>query len=89
MSLHQVSSPIHPTPSTLNSQLKLHFSKVLKPGFHRWVEAYDLPVAVLNYFTEMCSGSEAGSYLRLLDFVYYSILGLRVIKKQKKIQPRT
>ena len=22
-----------------------------------------------NYFTQMCSGSEAGSYLRLLDFV--------------------
>jgi len=24
-----------------------------------------------NYFTEMCSGSEAGSYLRLIDFVYH------------------
>ena len=23
---------------------------------------------VRNYFTEMCSGSEAGSYLRLIDF---------------------
>jgi len=23
---------------------------------------------VANYFTEMCSGSEAGSYLRLIDF---------------------
>ena len=33
-----------------------------------------------NYFTEMCSGSEAGSYLRLTDFVYHSTLGLRVIK---------
>ena len=22
-----------------------------------------------NYFTEMCSGSEAGSYLRLIDYV--------------------
>ena len=31
----------------------------------------------------MCSGSEAGSYLRLIDFVYHSTLGLRVIKKQK------
>ena len=29
----------------------------------------------------MCSGSEAGSYLRLIDFVYLSTLGLRVIKK--------
>ena len=29
----------------------------------------------------MCSGSEPGSYLRLIDFVYHSTLGLRVIKK--------
>ena len=32
----------------------------------------------------MCSGSEAGSYLRLIDFVYDSTLGLRVVKKKKK-----
>ena len=31
-----------------------------------------------NYFTEMCSGSEAGSYLRLIDFVYHSTLGVRL-----------
>jgi len=31
----------------------------------------------------MCSGSEAGSYLRLIDFVYHSTLGLGVIKKKK------
>ena len=36
-----------------------------------------------NYFTEMCSGSEAGSYSRLKDFVYHSTLGLRVIKGKK------
>jgi len=35
-----------------------------------------------NYFTEMCSGSEAGSYLRPIDFVYHSTLGVRVIKKK-------
>ena len=35
-----------------------------------------------DYFTEMCSGSEAGSYPRLLDFLYHSTLGLRVIKKK-------
>jgi len=40
-----------------------------------------------NYFTEMCSDSEAGSYLRLIDFVYHSTLGLRVIKKKKKSVP--
>ena len=28
-------------------------------------------------------GSEAGSYLRLIDFVYHSTLGLRVITKKK------
>ena len=37
-----------------------------------------------NYFTEMCSGSEAGSYLWLIDLVYHSTLGLRVIKKKQK-----
>jgi len=37
-----------------------------------------------NYFTELCSGSEAGSYLRLIDGVYHSTLGLRVIQKKKK-----
>jgi len=35
-------------------------------------------------FTEMCSVSEAGSYIRLIDFVYHSTPGLRVIKKKKK-----
>jgi len=37
-----------------------------------------------NYSTEMCSGSEEGSYSRLIDFVYHSTLGLNVIKKKKK-----
>ena len=32
----------------------------------------------------LCSGSEAGSYLRLVDFVYHSTLGLRVIKKKER-----
>jgi len=36
-----------------------------------------------NYFTEICSGFDAGSYVRLIDFVYHSTLGLRVIKKKK------
>ena len=38
-----------------------------------------------TYSTEMCRGSEAGSYLRLGDFVYHSTLGLRVILKKKKL----
>ena len=37
-----------------------------------------------NYFTEMCSGSEAGSYLRLIEFVCHSTLGLRVIEKKRR-----
>jgi len=36
----------------------------------------------------MRSGSEAGSYLRLIDFVYHSTLGLRVIQKKKKNSDR-
>jgi len=32
----------------------------------------------------MCSGSEAGSYSRLIDFVYRSTLGVRVINKRKR-----
>jgi len=31
----------------------------------------------------MCSGSEAGWYVRLIDFVYHSTLGLRVVKKKE------
>ena len=31
----------------------------------------------------MCSSSEAGSYLRFIDFVYHSTLGLRVIMKEE------
>ena len=33
----------------------------------------------------MCSVSEEGSYLRLIDFVYHSTLGLRVIKKKEEV----
>jgi hypothetical protein len=33
----------------------------------------------------MCRGSEAGSYLRLMDFVYHSTLDLRVIKEKNKL----
>jgi len=32
----------------------------------------------------MCSGPEAGSYLRLIDFVYHSTLGVGVIKKRRR-----
>ena len=32
----------------------------------------------------MCSDSEAGSYLRLMDFLSHSTLGLRVTQKRKR-----
>ena len=35
-----------------------------------------------NYFTERCSGSEAGSYSRLIEFVNHPTPGLGVIKKK-------
>jgi len=44
-----------------------------------------LPECQNNYFTEMCSGSEAGSHLRLIEFVYHSVLGLGVIKKKSEM----
>ena len=34
-----------------------------------------------NNFTEMCSVSGDGLCFRLIDFVYHSTLGLRVMKK--------
>ena len=41
------------------------------------------PLFEKNYFTKMCRSSEAGSYLRLVEFVCHSTLGVRVIKKKK------
>ena len=39
----------------------------------------------------LCSGSEAGSYLRLIDFVYHSTLGLSVQRREhvrrRRVQP--
>jgi len=45
-----------------------------------------------NNFTEMRSGSQAGSYSRLIDSVHHPTLGLRVIHKEErevKIEPQT
>ena len=33
----------------------------------------------------MCSGSEAGSYVRLMDCLYLSTPGSRVMEKKKKV----
>ena len=41
-----------------------------------------------NSFTEMCSGSKAGLYLRRIDFVYHSTLGVRLIQKKRFYRSR-
>ena len=43
-----------------------------------------IPVSGQQLRTEMCSSFEAGPYLRLIDIVFCSTLGLRVIKKKKE-----
>jgi len=51
---------------------------------HQGIGGSALVAGVENdYFTETCSGPEAGSYLTLIDFVYHSTLDLRVIKKRR------
>jgi len=40
-----------------------------------------------SYCTEMCSGSETGSYVRRIACMYHSALGLRVIKKKRRPGP--
>ena len=42
-----------------------------------------------NYLTKGCNGSKAGSYLRLIYFVYHSTLGLRLIKKKAKTRKKS
>ena len=42
-----------------------------------------------TYFTKLCSGSEAGSYSRLIDFVYHTTLGLKVITRKEEKKRRT
>ena len=37
-----------------------------------------------NCFIEMCSGSEARSYVRLIDFVYHSTPGLIIMKNMRR-----
>ena len=53
--------------------------------FSVWVRVLHPSQFENNYFTEMCSGSDTGSYLRFIDFVYHSTLGLRVIKKRRRL----
>ena len=70
---HTLRRPVNPRAHTLHNSANLIGALVRTARDH-------------NYFTEMCSGSEAGSYLRLIDFVYHSTLGLRVKKKKDHAQ---
>ena len=38
----------------------------------------------INYFTDVCSGSEEGSYSKVHRLLYHSTLILRVIKREKR-----
>ena len=55
------------------------------PSFDKALPVVNAGSCQNSYSTEMCSGSEAGSYSRLIDVVYHSNLGLRVMKKKKKL----
>ena len=50
---------------------------------------YKIQVCVSNSkevcFADMSSDSEEGSHLRLIELVYHSILGWRVIEKRKRM----
>ena len=74
---------LNPQPSTLNTQPQSLNPQpsTLNPNPQTLNHARS-QVDMNNYFTEMCSGSEAGSYFRLKDFVYHSNLGLSVVKRK-------
>ena len=55
------------------------------PGSPGQIKSNQIPF-MPNPICELCSGSEAGSYVRLIDFVYHSTLGLKVMEK-KRILP--
>jgi len=55
------------------------------PGMPR-ADASPGPAFFAFIFRYAC-GSEAGSYLRLIDFVCHSTRGLRVIKREKRCLP--
>jgi len=62
------------------------------PQGGRTLWSYPYPVQVSGSSVRVrvvdeASGSEAGSYLRLTDFVYHSALGWRVIKKREEVSP--
>jgi len=65
-----------PTPSQTSPRILVYEEKKTSRQPERAVRAS-------SYLTEMCSDSEVGSYLRLIDIVYHSTLGLRVIKKRR------
>jgi len=63
-----------------NKEIQLRFKRIPCSLISRYSSQFEH-----NYFTEMYSGSEAGSYFRLIDFVCHSNPGLRVMKKKKSL----
>ena len=74
-----------PTHSHISPSILVYEDSVSRHGDQCWqLEDAVHRFAAGQYFTEMCSGSEAGSYLRLVDLMYHSTLGLRVMNKRRR-----
>jgi len=82
------------TSATLNSRLESNKEaeeRTERGGVQRVKESVLLLERVAEVvhgprICHLCSGSEAGSYSTLIDFVYHSTLGLRVIQKKTKVR---
>jgi len=81
--LHPSPYTLHPKPQTESNSNLNQFKTWWQVGaeglaekttylFSFWLR--NSPANQVRGITEMCSGSEAGSYLRLIDFVYHSTL---------------
>ena len=70
---------------SLNSRLESNREEGLGVETHILSFSFQVYSQFKNYYlTEMCSGSEAVSCLRLIDFVCHSTLGLKVIKQRRR-----
>ena len=73
-------------PNDVRGGLTFRQPPLLAPDARRPLESFSVGTSQFeNNYTAMCSGSEAGSYLRLIDFVYHITSGLRVIKKKREV----
>jgi len=72
-----------------NILVRIHFIivMIMWTGLAPWEFVYSSFRATRVLSKSRACGSEAGSYLRLIDFVCHSTLGLRVINEKKEDQP--